>query len=540
SFQACFAMSLRYNQTEDSVLCYANRLASTIGISTLNKISDINIEFFERILENISDYKHNSTLGYERRWSNLLQSLSNLIDTSLEYISIKYLLKLDPKVLYSLLEIIGLLVQNKSVVWGNYFQNAKQTYCENSSSDESCKDVSYEFEKIHNSYLQQNSLPNLPRESAINFESHSYDNMGFNLKIMGETTKSIDALRSAYLREKLKKCLLSTSLGKEGSKNDAAFTHLQPTSFRMEKSLEKYPSSENYHCGCRSVIKPHAQPLVNPSHICVSKPSPVYPPITFTEDNPDLSDQLFSKLLNEFPKLNLDEHEEQILRKKALCIIKQFSSSSLTGQPLICIPKSQSQNIEEKQRHCLEQLMRHDRQIDNLRQQRASEAIERRIREEAREKKFQLVRARKYFNEFVREFRLKKIAKAITDEQIFRQLFQQLIQKQKEYYIEMKKLEREESFQKEERKKKIMESLEHEHRVRLELMSENMNKERAERSSRILEERKILKETKRKLRRQLEMNLREMQETFLNNKDSAHFREHDAKMFLKSNNNFFM
>ncbi|KAH8868549.1 Centrosomal protein of 95 kDa [Schistosoma japonicum] len=488
-------MSLRYNQTEDSVLYYANRLASTVGISKLDKISDINIEFFERILENISDYRHDTTLGYKRRWSDLLQSLSNLIDTPLEYISIKCLLNFNPRVLYSLLEIIGLLAQNTYVVRKNCSQNTKQTYGKSLSPNESFKDVLCEFEKIHNSYLQQNSLPNLPRESPINFESNSYDNMKSGLQNIGGTTKSIDALRSAYLREKLKKCLVSISLGEDGSKNDAAFTRLQLTSSLMEQSLEKYSSSKNFHCGCRSVVKSHAQALVNPSHICVNKPSPVYPSISFSEDNSDLSNQPFSKLLNAFPKLNLDEREERILRKKALSIIQQFSSNSLTGQPLICIPKSQSQNIEEKQRRCLEQLIRHDRQIDNLRQQRASEAIERRIREEAREKKFQLVRARKYFNEFVREFRLKKIAKVNTDEQvvvgavccvllrkvwdltdelipasiitwlcyIFRQFFQQLIQKQKEYYIEMKKLEREESLQKEERRKKIIESLEHEY-----------------------------------------------------------------------------
>lgn len=47
--------------------------------------------------------------------------------------------------------------------------------------------------------------------------------------------------------------------------------------------------------------------------------------------------------------------------------------------------------------------------------------------------------------------------------QIFRQFFQQLIQKQKEYFLEVKKLEREENLQKEEQKRKIMESLEHEY-----------------------------------------------------------------------------
>ncbi|CAH8556901.1 unnamed protein product [Schistosoma guineensis] len=42
----------------------------------------------------------------------------------------------------------------------------------------------------------------------------------------------------------------------------------------------------------------------------------------------------------------------------------------------------------------------------------------------------------------------------------------------------------------------------------------------------------VLRENKRKLRQQLEMNLREMQEAFLNNRDSVHFREQNAKMLL--------
>ncbi|VDP41746.1 unnamed protein product [Schistosoma mattheei] len=81
-------------------------------------------------------------------------------------------------------------------------------------------------------------------------------------------------------------------------------------------------------------------------------------------------------------------------------------------------------------------------------------------------------------------------------------------------------------------------------------MDEKINKEREEQSIRMREEQKvrlnsnvylvyhILRENKRKLRQQLEMNLREMQEAFLNNRDSAHFREQDAKMLLASNNNF--
>ncbi|CAH8643407.1 unnamed protein product [Heterobilharzia americana] len=152
----------------------------------------------------------------------------------------------------------------------------------------------------------------------------------------------------------------------------------------------------------------------------------------------------FYRLLKEFPKLGLDEHEERVLQKKALSVIKQFSDSFTTDLPSIDIlnhgpPNSQLQNIEESQRRRLTQLMRHDRQVDHLRQQRASEAVERRMRAEARERKFQLVRVQKYFDEFVREFRLKKLGKINADEQIFRRFFQQFIQRQKEYLCEIRK-----------------------------------------------------------------------------------------------------
>lgn len=98
--------------------------------------------------------------------------------------------------------------------------------------------------------------------------------------------------------------------------------------------------------------------------------------------------------------------------------MRQLSSNPSSGLSPIHVPESHSQNIEERQRRRLAQLVHYDRQIENLRKQRASETVERRIRGEARERKFQLIRARKYFDEFVREFRLKKIAKVNTDEKV--------------------------------------------------------------------------------------------------------------------------
>ncbi|CAI2735571.1 unnamed protein product [Schistosoma spindalis] len=452
--------------------------------------------------------------------------------SSLGYISIRHLRTFDPNVVYSLLELIDLLAKNNFVQ--KDFKVAEQTRNERLNPDELCGNVSRKLERVRNLYSQQKSSPILFQESQNNFESRSHDNMDSKLQNMDRSTESSSA-RLAYLQEKLKTCLLSIPLDENSSKSDGASILTRSNSFHT-KQLKR--PSDNCNCGCKSVVKLHAKPLVDTLHIYANKHSTIPYPISVTEENEDLSNQSFYKLLDGFPKIDLDEHEERVLRKKALSVMRQLSSNSSSGLSPIHVPESHSQNIEERQRRRLAQLVHYDRQIENLRHQRASETVERRIRGEARERKFQMIRARKYFDEFVREFRLKKIAKVNTDEKIFRQFFQQLIQKQKEYFFEVKKLEREEKLQKDEQKRKIMESLEHEYRIRLELMNEKINKEREEQSIRMREEQKILRENKRKLRQQLEMNLREMQEAFLNNRDSAHFREQDAKMLLASNNNF--
>lgn len=57
AFQVCFRMSPRQERI-GGVISFASQLASTVGLSAPNNISDVNIEFFESILEKISDFKN--------------------------------------------------------------------------------------------------------------------------------------------------------------------------------------------------------------------------------------------------------------------------------------------------------------------------------------------------------------------------------------------------------------------------------------------------------------------------------------------------
>nr|CAH8876266.1 unnamed protein product [Trichobilharzia regenti] len=454
-------MSGVYDKSKHSILYFANRIGTLLGFDVISDISDINIEFFEYVLRSISDFKCDSSLENESRWQYLLQSLSNLMGIPLEYISAKNLCADNRNDLHNLLEIIDLLTEVSSFSILNNFSDCNHDHQMNSIVDDSKRsklhgNVSYKLRNDHNTDSEYVSVPISFSDFRFGSTNEAKDNLEYILQSTNKAENS-DTIRLAYLREKLKDCLSVMRHNRSSFKNTESWvnTVLQPDSvptgqqtdmgtengFSFKEndhgvgsffsaddkikcpSTAKHLTFKRYKSGCSSVIKPHAKPLVEPLAICRKKHSYVMDPNSVCEENQERSEQPFNRILKAFPRLDLDGHEEHILQRKALSVIKQFSDnfptdlSSLRASA-ISKPGSLLRNVEETQKHRLCQLLRHDRQIDNLRKQRAIEAVERRIRAEARERKFQLIRAKKYFDEFVREFRLKKLSKINADEQI--------------------------------------------------------------------------------------------------------------------------
>nr|CAH8876268.1 unnamed protein product [Trichobilharzia regenti] len=422
-------MSGVYDKSKHSILYFANRIGTLLGFDVISDISDINIEFFEYVLRSISDFKCDSSLENESRWQYLLQSLSNLMGIPLEYISAKNLCADNRNDLHNLLEIIDLLTEVSSFSILNNFSDCNHDHQMNSIVDDSKRsklhgNVSYKLRNDHNTDSEYVSVPISFSDFRFGSTNEAKDNLEYILQSTNKAENS-DTIRLAYLREKLKDCLSVMRHNRSSFKNTESWvnTVLQPDSVPTGQSTAKHLTFKRYKSGCSSVIKPHAKPLVEPLAICRKKHSYVMDPNSVCEENQERSEQPFNRILKAFPRLDLDGHEEHILQRKALSVIKQFSDnfptdlSSLRASA-ISKPGSLLRNVEETQKHRLCQLLRHDRQIDNLRKQRAIEAVERRIRAEARERKFQLIRAKKYFDEFVREFRLKKLSKINADEQI--------------------------------------------------------------------------------------------------------------------------
>ncbi|KAF5397545.1 hypothetical protein PHET_09694 [Paragonimus heterotremus] len=256
------------------------------------------------------------------------------------------------------------------------------------------------------------------------------------------------------------------------------------------------------------------------------------------------SDSLLDCVLEAFPRLELDSHDRRLFRRKAADLLGLHRSLSVCSNTANDGAEGSDPVghkltwIEERQRRRLVQMIRHDLQVDRLREQRANEAADRRVREQARERRHQLVRARNYYRQFVHEFRARKVAKMIDEEQVFRRFFEQLLAQERENLRELQKLERDEKCRKEKLVEEELSRLEHGQRTRMGLMSEVMEREHSKRLALIRQEQAELTSRKRELRNALEANIREIQQSLLANKDTTYFRQKDADRIIEHSRDF--
>ncbi|TPP55868.1 Centrosomal protein of 95 kDa [Fasciola gigantica] len=365
--------------------------------------------------------------------------------------------------------------------------------------------------------------------------------------------KSEDEARLKYLREKLLQCLSSLSADFPNSGNSST-----DQSFKISDTSELSGTERGKHhsspvcCALRSptpcglpaasgsYVRTEAQPLVpqNRTHtrqrLC---PHSIQPISNSKRREPEFAHPavLLDKVLEAFPLLDLSEHDRRVLRRKAVNSLGMFNPND-TGhrtKSSLNAPDRKLNWYEERQRRRLAQLIRHEYQVDRLRDLRASEAADRRIREEARDRHHQLVRARNYYRQFVHEFRARKLAKMSEEEAVFRRFFDCLLARERQNLLELQKMERDERHKTEQLREQAILGLEHSHRVRMALVNESIRREREEQTIRARHEQIEMIRQKRDIRRSLEVNIHEMQQALLSNQDSAYFRSADADRILR-------
>ncbi|KER31266.1 hypothetical protein T265_13010, partial [Opisthorchis viverrini] len=482
-----------------------------------------------------------------------LDKISEVTQVPICHIRASDLLDSDLTAWGNLLEILEFLVN--FVRTNESHESLEQSLSSYESTQSLCSPVKHSAledvrDRVNNllTELDSKKFPVTSREKAEGqargdhfSEYSSSDIVDRNLGCAPKTQHN--ASRLLYLREKLRGCL-----------QDKEFAHLPIDRLRSDPRATSFKHTNGNSCSrtstsvCGSecgnsggLVKPRARPLTWYTHDRRTQRPKTPEMETVLTNLLDEPGDLLDKLLAAFPTLDLDGHDTRVLRRKAAQLLGACSAVSSRPTSLPGISPSNRHKltwVEERNRRRLAQLLRHSMRMSRFRDQKTADEEDRRLRAQLQERRRQLIRIRSYYQQYVSDFRAKKMAKVFEEEKVFRNFFQGLLAQERENLMDIQKLEREERNKCRILKEEQMANLEYTRRARMAFIKERLEQEEAQRTNSQRQQRLELIKQRRELRHTLETNVRELQRIMLENNDSVYFREKDASRMLQHRNEF--
>lgn len=240
-------------------------------------------------------------------------------------------------------------------------------------------------------------------------------------------------------------------------------------------------------------------------------------------------EDLLPLLLEEFPHLHLSEHTWHELWRRGLNQIQSLTNAyaKARGQR----SREQSQLEEAAQRHekmgnLMKKQLDHSKRLREIKEQKQFQA---QLKNKAHEQKIQSARARNYYNEYQVRARGKQLKRRTKEEMVFRDLFKEALDIQKERIKDIRKYASDQRKRQESRRQNEIDSMENFYRDQFDMLSERLSKERYETEVRDTAQKKMLGQMKRELRKKMESEIRSYQDNILKDDDQAHWRRADAE-----------
>ncbi|XP_005106126.1 centrosomal protein of 95 kDa [Aplysia californica] len=239
-------------------------------------------------------------------------------------------------------------------------------------------------------------------------------------------------------------------------------------------------------------------------------------------------EDLLPVLLEEFPHLHLSEHTWHELWRHGLHRIEALTRAYNASQR----KKSQAQNQLEDaaQRHeLLGNIMK--KQLDHtkrLREIKEQKQLQVQLRNKSHEKRMQSARARKYYNEYQVRARGKQLKRRTKEEMVFRELFKEALDIQKERIKDIRQYASDQRKRQESRRQNEIDSMENFYRDQFEMLTERLTQECRDTEVRETAQQKVLERMKRELRQKMEAEIKQYQDQLFHDEDDAHWRQVDA------------
>ncbi|XP_006833792.1 PREDICTED: centrosomal protein of 95 kDa [Chrysochloris asiatica] len=256
-----------------------------------------------------------------------------------------------------------------------------------------------------------------------------------------------------------------------------------------------------------------------------------------------------------FPKLNkavpMKVNEHSLLP----LMLEQFPFLCVSGQTLSKMWKQQIAQVEQLKKDACgehrskkklqdeveEALRRHDlltalvkkEYEHNKRLQDFKDRINRQrlTQSKIKENRQQIVRARRYYDDYRVQLRAKMMRMRTREEMIFKKLFEEGLQIQKQRLRDLRNYAKEKRDEQKRQHQNELDSMENYYRDQFSLLAEAISQESQELKTREKFQAQTLQKVKRELRSKMEKEIHELQNMITQNDDDAFFRELEAERF---------
>uniref|UniRef100_A0A8C5VWU0 Centrosomal protein 95 n=1 Tax=Microcebus murinus TaxID=30608 RepID=A0A8C5VWU0_MICMU len=143
----------------------------------------------------------------------------------------------------------------------------------------------------------------------------------------------------------------------------------------------------------------------------------------------------------------------------------------------------------------------------------------------------QIVRARKYYDDYRVQLRAKMMRMRTREEMIFKKLFEEGLQIQKQRLRDLRNYAKEKRDEQKRRHQNELDSMENYYKGQFSLLAEAISQERQELKAREKSQAQTLHKVKRELRSKMEKEIQQLQDMITQNDDDAFFRELEAERF---------
>ncbi|KAK2493073.1 hypothetical protein MC885_002926 [Smutsia gigantea] len=240
---------------------------------------------------------------------------------------------------------------------------------------------------------------------------------------------------------------------------------------------------------------------------------------------------LLPLMLEQFPFLYVSGQTLSKMWKQQIAQIEQLNKDAYRENR--SKKKLQAEIEEALRRHDLLTALVKKEYEHNKRLQDFKDRIHRQklTQSKIKENRQQVVRAQKYYNDYRVQLRAKMMRLRTREEMIFKKLFEEGLQIQKQRLRDLRNYAKEKRDEQKRQHQNELDSMENYYKDQFSLLAEAISQERQELKAREKSQAQTLYKVKKELRCKMEKEIQQLQDVITQNDDDAFFRELEADRF---------